>query len=147
MGVGSKGLGGIKEPRGLRARLVGTHYSTIPNGSTTQLDWQIPQLSWLGSDKQAYFDGLEYCASSSEIGDTISFQVVDKDGLVYPAGTVLEEFASDIYVMPDTLNRTVLYKAKLPAGMYLRVVYKSTGSTDVKIVCNIFRHLAENEDV
>ncbi len=138
---------GVTEPKGLRARLVGTHFDTINAGQTKDIDWQIPQLSWLGYNKQSYFDGLEYCASNAEVGDKIKFQVVDVDGIAYPAGTVLEEFGTDVYVMPNTLNRIILYKAKLIVGMYLRLKYNSIGTTDVKIACNIFRHLNEKENV
>lgn len=139
-------LSGIKDPLGLRARLVGSHFATITAGQSADIDWQIPQLAWLGQNKHSYFDGIEYCASA-ELGDKITFQVVDVDGISYPAGTVLEEFGTNVYVMPNAINKVVLYKAKLIVGMYLRLKYTSTGSTDVKIACNIFRHLAENENV
>lgn len=140
-------LGGIHDPSGLRARLVGTHFGTITAGNTISLDWQIPSLAWLGLNKQCYLDGVEYHAENSKVGDHVTFQVVDKDGLVYPANTVLEEFASNFYVMPNLPNRILLYKGKLIAGFYLRIVYVSTGTVNVNLVANIFRHLGENENV
>jgi hypothetical protein len=140
-------IAGLNEPHGLRARLVGSHNATITAGQTVNLDWQIPQLAWLGVNKQAYFDGVQYYAKSAEVGDNLKYQVVDIDGIVYPAGTVLEEFGSAYYVMPDSHVTTLLYKAKLIAGMYIRIVYTSVGATNVKFVCNLFRHLNENETV
>lgn len=140
-------LGGIHDPSGLRARLVGTHSGTITAGQTANLDWQVPALAWNGNNKQCYIDGVEYYAENSAVGDKVTFQVVDKDGLAYPAGTVLEEFATNFYVMPSLPNRILLYKGKLIVGLYLRIVYVSTGATDVNLVSNIFRHLGENENV
>lgn len=139
--VGAMQLSGVKDPRSMRARMIGSHYATVAAGTTKNIDWAIPQLSWLGVNKQSYFDGVEYYAGNSTVGDTITFQVVDVDGIAYPAGTVLEEFATNWYVMGDTHSTLILYKAKLVAGMYIRVVYTSTGATNVDFVCNVFRHL------
>lgn len=146
MSIGSKGNGGIADPKGLRARLIGSHFATITAGQTLDIDWQINQLSWIGVNKEMYFDGIQYFAKNAEIGDSIKFQVVDVDGLTYPAGTILEEFGH-VYVIPDKEIKIILYKAKMPAGMYIRVKYESIGSTNVKIICNLFRHLNEKKDV
>jgi hypothetical protein len=138
---------GVKEPNGLRARVKGTHFGTIPYGTTVDLDWKIEQLSYGGSNKQSYFDGVQYYASNVELGDTVKFQVVDKDNILgYGAGTVLDEFA-DIYMVPDKAPCMILYKAKLVANLYLRCKYTSTGTTDVKFIANIMRHLSETENV
>jgi len=67
---------------------------------------------------------------------------VDVDGIVYPAGTVLEEFASGWHVAPDILEDVILYRAALVAGMYLRAKYENAHATnDVEFCCNIFRHI------
>lgn len=137
----------VKEPEGFRARLVGSHFSTITAGNSKDMDWKIPNLQWSGSNKQTYFDGVEYYAKDSELGDVVSFQVVDVDGITYPAGTVLEEFATDLQIIPDTKDVIRLYKAKLIPGMYVRIKYTSTGSNDVKFICNMLRHLDANKDL
>ena len=139
---------GVTESGGLRARLVGTHFGTATKNSTTDFDWQMVNISWIGQNKQCYFNGVEYYAKDAEVGDKITFQVVDVDGLVYPAGTVLEEFATGWPVMPDTNNDILLYKAKMIPGFYIRIKYESVSTTtDVKLACGIYRHIHEGEDV
>jgi hypothetical protein len=138
---------GVKDPDGMRARLIGTHCAVITKNTTQNLDWQIQQLNWLGVNKVSYMDGVEYKATDAYPGDKLKFQVVDVDGLVYPAGTVLEEFA-DIFVVSDEMVDIRLYKAKLIPGMYVRLQYVSHASAtqNPTIVCNMFRHMNAEED-
>lgn len=138
----------LSEAANLRARLIGIYNQTVTQNTTTNLDWQIPQTAWLGVNKQGYMDGIEYYAKDAELGDTMKFQVVDKDGLVYPAGTVLDEFGSSWGVVPDYNTTIRLYKAKLIPGMYIRVAYTSTSTTtDPHIMCNLFRHMDTATDI
>lgn len=140
-------IDGVKEPNGLRARIKGSHAHTVPYGTTADIDWLIPQLAYLGTNKKAYFDGVQYYAKDAEVFDKVSFQVVDVDNILgYGAGFIVEEFAEENYVMPNCGVKMILYKSKLVPGLYVRIKYESTGATDVKFVCNILRHLAENED-
>ena len=144
----SQEVSGVQDPKGMRARLTSLCDETVTQNTTQDLDWQIDQLNWLGVNKQSYFDGIEYYAKDANIGDCVTFQIVDKDGLVYPAGTILEEFGKDWKIFPDTLTTVKLYKAKLIVGMYIRVKYTSTSTTtDPRFVCNIFRHLNDKENV
>jgi hypothetical protein len=132
----------MAEAESLRARLLGIYNLTITKNQTSNLDWQIPHTPYLGQNKQSYMDGIEYYAKDSEIGDTMKFQVIDKDGIAYPAGTVLDEFGSNWAVIPNDKETIRLYKAKLIPGMYIRVIYTSIGTTnDIKFVCNLFRHM------
>lgn len=65
------------------------------------------------------------------LGDKISLQVIDSSNVFgYGAGTVLKEFATNIYIT-DNLDAQfeVLYPAKVIAGLSIRVVYTSTGTT------------------
>lgn len=137
---------GTSHPRGMRARLTSIHDDTITAGTSKNIDWKISTLSWQGLEKKQFFDGVTYYAKDSEIGDSVTFQVVDVDGILSPAGTVLEEFSKDWKVFPNIPQEIRLYKARLVPNLYLRVVYQSTGSTDVKFVCNIYRHLDENKN-
>ena len=136
-------ISGVANPKGMRARLVGSHFINLTAGQVTNVDWQIPQLTFGGENKTSYFDGVEYYSANSKIGDTVTFQVVDKDGILYPAGTVVEEFATGLYVIPDQRDAFILYKAKLVPGLYIRVVYTSTGASNVDLICNLMRHLKE----
>jgi hypothetical protein len=138
----------LAEGSSLRARLIGIYNQTVTKNTTTDLDWQIPQTAYFGNNKQGYMDGIEYYAKDAEVGDKMSFQVIDKDGLAYPAGTVLDEFGTDWAVIPDANTIIRLYKAKLIAGMYIRVKYTSIGTTnDIKFVVNLFRHMDADTNV
>jgi len=65
-------------------------------------------------------------------GDYIEFQIVDVDGVYYPAGTVLSTFISTEYVWPERQFDIMMEDAVLVyLGLYLRCKYVSTGSTDV----------------
>jgi hypothetical protein len=131
----------LAEGHTLRARLIGIYNQSITKNTTTDLDWAIPHTPYIGVNKQSYMDGIEYHVKDAEIGDTMKFQVIDKDGLVYPAGTVLDEFGTDWAVMPNQ-NTIRLYKAKLIVGMYIRVKYTSTGTiNDPHVLVNLFRHM------
>jgi len=144
--VGAASVGGIKEPNNYRARLQGMGCWTITAGQTVDCDYQMEQLAWLGTNKKAYFDGVQYYAKDATLGDSVQFQVVDKDGLVYPAGTVLEEFGDNWFVGPNILEDIRLFKSLIYPGFYIRVKYTSTGGTDVKFMCNMFRFVKTNED-
>lgn len=139
----------LVEGNTLRARLVGImHNFTATKNTTTNLDWAIPNVSYSGDNKQCYMDGIQFKAVNAVDGDKVSFQIVDVDGIVYSAGTVLDEFAKDWAVMPDSEETIRLYKAKMVPGMYIRIVYVSTGTTnDVKFNCNIYRHMDINIDL
>ena len=137
---------GIKEPCDYRARLKGIANGTIPAGTAKNFDWQMQQLSWLGTNKVSYFDGVMYFASDAVMGDKVTFQAVDVEGLSYPAGTVLESFAEDWGVMPNIQDTIRLFKSKMQPGFYIRVKYLSTGATDVDFMCNLFRFIKTDED-
>jgi hypothetical protein len=88
-------------------------------------------------------NGIEFFTKDSEVGDKMSFRIVDVNNILgYGAGAVLDEFGKDWFVAPNTLNKIVLYKANLIAGLFIRIVYTSTGTTnDVRLICNLFRHM------
>lgn len=137
---------GVTEPNNYRARMKGMGNWTATAGQTTDLDYQMQQLAWQGTNKKSYFDGVEYYAEDAVIGDYVKFQVVDKDGLVYPAGTLLEEFGDTWYVVPNSPVGIRLFKSAIVPGMYIRIKYTSTGGTNVKFVGNLFRFIKTDED-
>ena len=65
-------------------------------------------------------------------------------GTVLPAGTLLEEFATTWYVNPDLCAQArpdLQYSAEVPAGLAIRIIYTSTGTTnDVECKINFFAH-------
>jgi hypothetical protein len=79
------------------------------------------------------FSGSFHVASATQ-GDTIEFEVVDVDGVLAPAGTVLTQYVDSLYVV-DGERRTLAsgQAAEIAAGLYLRVVYHSTGENNVTI--------------
>ena len=148
----------VADPNGKRARLVGTHSSTAVANTTTKVDWLIPQLTYAGQNMNSVFDGIQYYAKDSNMGDKLDFLVIDKDGTgvtlgLYPQAyydaykdvngeLVVEQFGDGWYVAPNSLEDIILYKAALLTGLYIRASYTNThASNDVSFFCNLFRHL------
>jgi hypothetical protein len=151
----------LTEADNLRARLVGIINQTVTKNQTSDLDWAVPQTAYSGQNKQGYMDGIEYYAKDAEVGDKMSFQVIDKDGVGvllgwYDQATfdamgnlyVVDEFGKDWAVIPNDHTTIRLYKAKLVPGLYIRVKYTSIGTVnDVYIICNLFRHMDTSVDL
>ena len=65
-------------------------------------------------------------------GDYLEFQIVDVDGVYYPAGTVISTFISIDYVWSERYFDIMMEDAVLVyQGLYLRCNYTSTGSESV----------------
>lgn len=83
-----------------------------------------------------YLQGLAFNLDDNVAdGDYIEVEMVDVDNILgYGAGTVLGKFAETIYVVPNQQFECCCSDAKLvPAGIYIRYRYVSTGSTQVNI--------------
>lgn len=154
----------IEDPNGLRARLKGTHFDTAIKNTSTPADWKIEQLQWpTGTNVDSIFNGVQYFAENATMGDTLTFQVIDKadDGVsqgvalgLYSQAVydmfkdqttgefVVEQFGDPWYVAPNSLEDIILYKAKLIPTLYVRVIYTNVSSTDDTVFfCNLFRHI------
>jgi len=132
----------IYDADGKRARLKGTHSGTITAGQSLTMDHKMEQLQWpLGTNATSIFNGVQYYAQNAAVGDHMTFQIVDVDGIVYPANTVLEEFGNAFYVAPNTLEDIILYESTIVPNMYVRIIYTSIGGTNVDFICNLFRHV------
>lgn len=121
-----------------------THTATA--GVSTNLDYKLLDDHIL--------TGLELLANSSNFGDTTTLQVVDKDLMLqgiygagittmYPAYPVLRQFGTNINLPSDTqlkINKQGVYPARIITGLYLRLIYNSTGSTDVSVAVNYVLH-------
>jgi len=78
--------------------------------------------------------GGYYVPATSHEGDYVEFQIVDVDGLYYPAGTVLSTFISTDYVWDGKGFDVQMADAVLVyAGLYLRLKYVSTGTENVVV--------------
>lgn len=109
---------------------------TATAGTTTDIDMVLAEARLL--------DGTELLLVNQAAGDSITFQVVDKDNVLgYGAGLVLDQFASSWFVVADKQSQGQVrlpYSAEVPAGIYLRIKYTSTGGTNVTVQCNYFLH-------
>ncbi len=138
---------GVKEPNGMRARLQGIADGTITAGSTGTFDYKFVQLSHNGVNKKSYFDGVQYYAKNAAIGDSVKFQIIDIDNILgYGANFVVEQFGDKWYIAPDAMEALRLFKSKVVPNLYIRIIYDSTGGTDVDFMCNLFQFLSERED-
>lgn len=100
--------------------------ATITAGATQSLDLTL-------TDDVIMAGGTVFLAKDASWGDKVAFQVV------HPALGVVNEFIESWYVDPSVIKQEVPpsnYPAKLVAGLILRIVYQSTGTTDVKIAVN-----------
>lgn len=93
-----------------------------------------------------YLSGGEYFTVNAVAGDTLIVDIVDKDGLYTPAGTVLVSppYLDSWNIPPKdgTLSKFErTYAAKPPPGVYLRFRYTSVGAdNDVAFYCNLYNH-------
>jgi len=61
--------------------------------------------------------------------DYLEVEIVDVDGVVYPAGTVLAKFSETVYVIPNEISEVLCDDAKLIYNwMYIRTRYVSNGT-------------------
>jgi hypothetical protein len=100
--------------------------ATIPAGTSASLDLTLTNDSLIAG-------GTVFLAKGANPGDKVDFQIV------HPLAGVISQFISDWYVNPDSTLQavpTANYPAKIPAGLIMRIVYHSTGTSDVWIVVN-----------
>jgi len=106
------------------ARLTGCFDFTIAAGATISVDYTLTEFR--------YLDGMKYKVENNAFADSVSFQVV------HPVAGVLDEFGTDWPVCPaETIK---LYKAKVPAGLIIRITYKNTGAGLVRFIGGLFLH-------
>lgn len=105
---------------------------TITAGQAQTIDFHLT------TTKSVY--GVQYYAQNANLGDFVSFQVIDIDNVLgFGANTVLNTFVTKWFIMSNTLVDVALpLAATIPAGLYIRINYTSTGVTDVKIVVNYY---------
>jgi hypothetical protein len=112
--------------------------ATAPAGTTTNVDLKLTD--------DCFLTGGILRTLNSTFGDYTAFQVVDVDNMLgYGAGTVLGQYTTCWYMRSDAqeqVNENTPYPAKVLAGLYLRVIYVSIGTTDVTITVMYRLHKA-----
>ena len=115
---------------------------TCPAGETINLDFTLAD--------DMLIDGIQLLAKGSLFGDTVTLQVVCLTGrlangvTICPPNTVLDQFGTNVGINDDyqeKLNVDSEYPAKLLAGLTIRTIYTSTGSSPVSVIVNIKANL------
>jgi|DEB0MinimDraft_6_1074348.scaffolds.fasta_scaffold13184_4 hypothetical protein len=116
---------------GASNEFVGFQFTATKDTTTTQ-DFKIPVDFHLRN-------GDIECVNNVAC-DSVSFKIVDVDGIAYPAGTVLKQYVHNINIPTNgyyefpTNKKTVLNLK----DFYLRVEYTSKGTVnDVTVLCNM----------
>jgi hypothetical protein len=120
----------------LNANFQGTKFSSFPSTSTTH-DFKV--------DDDHILDGCEISAIGQiALGDYFIGQVVDKDNILgFGAGVILNQFVPKWFLVPGVIRQldfSSRYPAKILNGLYLRIIYVSTGLTPVDVIVNYKLH-------
>ena len=106
-------------------------------GTTTAIDFAI-------GNEDRHINGLRLILVNHAEADTIGLQVVDVDNVLgYGAGLVLKTFGIAWNVDSEKADQgrdLFNFVAKLPAGVYIRVNYVSTGGNSVIVKLNASLH-------
>lgn len=85
--------------------------------------------------EERYVDGGTVIVVGANPGDYCTFQVV------HPQAGVVEQFVNKMFVIPGTGEMNVqVYRAKVPAGLTIRIVYNNVGATNVECGINLRLH-------
>lgn len=117
-----------------KARLTGTHFGTAIASQNSIFDYILPS--------NRSINGCEFKAETPNFGDKVTFQVIIPVGHSFnPTQNeiIANEFATNWYVSNE-LDQIVLYRADIPAGFILRVIYNNIGNQDSKFFVNLFLH-------
>lgn len=105
------------------------------SGTSTTIDYKLTDDMLL--------TGSQVLTNGTAFGDSLSFQIIDIDGILTPAGTVLGQFVTNWQLRTDSQEQIKIeinYPAKIYSGLYLRLIYNSTGNSDVLVSINYFLH-------
>jgi hypothetical protein len=117
----------LPDPGGFRYRGNATPWTVCEPGETN-LDLTMAE--------ELHIDGGTIIVKDANPGDYCVFQVV------HPIAGVVEQFVNKSFVIPGTGKMDVnVYRARIPAGLIIRVVYHNTGSTNVECGINLRLHL------
>lgn len=107
----------------------------------TNLDFKFPETRLINAGTLLVRNG--------ENGDKISLQVVDKDNVLgYGAGAILNTFAKDMYINPESTHQVqyeIPYIARVYNWMYIRIAYTAVNATTKDVYLNIISHIPTAE--
>ena len=123
-------------PEGYKFKGVGLKWTAIA-GTTTDCDYEVAA--------ERDLDAVDLILENHSADDTLTFQVVDVNNVLgYGPGVVLNEFATNWRIDPTKRDQgepfTAGYRATILAGLFLRIKYASTGTTDVILRVNYSLH-------
>jgi len=110
---------------------------TVTAGSSANIDLLL-------SDDMLYA-GLQLLASGAAFGDTVTLQIVCVTGVlangqtICAPNTVLNQFGTSIGVCADKEEKFNIisdFPAKLQAGLTIRSIYTSIGTSPVNVITN-----------
>jgi|ERR1035437_7156285 hypothetical protein len=100
---------------------------TIPAGTSANLDYILTD--------DCLITGLELIINNGNYGDTTCLQIIDDTEMV------LNQFITNWNVPPIANSQfDIEYPAKIIAGLTIRMIYTSTGSSDVFLAINYKLH-------
>jgi hypothetical protein len=118
---------------GHRFRGAKTSVITIPANSSATVYTQIAESRKI--------DGGEIVTSAFSFGNWGKMWVEDKDGVYYPAGTILDTFVGGWYLNPSNFTTILLaYPACIPAGLYVGIECYNVGDSDISFAANLYLH-------
>lgn len=112
---------------------------TAAKGQATNIDFVIPG----GAGTSMYIDGGNLITQNAAFGDWIEAQIIDVTNVLgLGANTVLSQYVTKWFVDPSSpMVIKTSYAGKIPAGIYIRIIYHSVGTVnDVDVAINYFLH-------
>lgn len=124
---------------------VNTDYEVKATGyAGTATAGQLTNLDFAVGSEDRYINGLALLLKNHADDDTIGLSVVDVDNVLgYGAGLVLKTFGTNWNVNASVEHQglnSFNYAARIPANMYIRLAYNSTGGANVKVRVNFLLH-------
>jgi hypothetical protein len=114
----------------------GKHALNLTAGQTHNIDYKLLDDKLL--------TGASVLVKNANFGDKFHLQVVDVDNILgYGAGAVLLQTITDWGVAEDKQDQGSLevgYPAKVITGLYLRMIYVSTGQVNPSVIINYHLH-------
>jgi len=106
-------------------------------GAASNLDFSV-------GIEDRHISGMNLLLVNHADADTIQFKVIDLDNILgYGAGIVIKTFGIDWNVdhtKSDQGRDIFNFVARIPAGLYIRISYTSTGIIDVIVKPNFLLH-------
>jgi len=142
---------GNESPRGSVVQVLGSDTLTLCpfgafSGTTLQANattnWDIPL------PENMTLRGANMFSSNAQLGDWISVTVIDKTNITGQGGTttsptLLGTYVISWFLVPGLWNKIedVSISETIPAGVFLRVTYTSTGSTPPTAILNLISYV------